>query len=290
MSLRAAATRRLPTLFLLSALLTGASAMLMPAPGHAAPTVLITGSNRGIGLEFARQYAARGWRVIATCRNPAEATQLRRLAADYPQLLVEQLDITNADSVAALAGKYRTQPIDVLLNNAAYLGRPASQRFPEIDFRQFARNLEVNTIGTTRVIQAFYDQVAASEQKKIVILGSAAGSISQLAGAANSYLSYRASKAGLHLIARNLSLYLADQGIAVGLINPGLVDTRGVLDREPGEPVPEEFAGIMPMIESGAIELQRPAESVSEMLHRIDELSPAAPGRFINYDGTDMPW
>lgn len=253
-------------------------------------TVLITGSNRGIGLEFARQYAAAGWRVIATCRSPSRAEALQKIAAEYPKVVVETLDIAAADSVAALADKYRGQPIDVLLNNAALLGDPGPQEYPAIDFELFERILLTNTMGTTRVVVAFRDNVAASQQKKVVILGSAAGSISQVSAAPNSYLPYRASKAGLHLIARNLSLHLAGDGISVGLINPGLVDTRGILDLQPGDPVPEQFKPVMPLIEQGIIQLQTTTDAVADLRVRIDELSPDNPGQFLNYDGREMPW
>lgn len=256
----------------------------------ASPTVLITGSNRGIGLEFARQYAQSGWRVIATCRRPSTATDLQAIADEYPTVVIETLDIANPVSVGALADKYEGQPIDVLLNNAALLGDPRPQVFPDIDFDLFERILMTNTVGTIRVVTAFRDHVRASEQKKIVVLGSAAGSISQVSAAPNSYLPYRASKAGLHLIARNLSLHLAADGIAVGLINPGLVDTRGILDLKPGDPVPEQFKPVMPLIEQGVIKLQTTEEAVADIRVRIDELSTEDPGRFMNYDGREMPW
>jgi NAD(P)-dependent dehydrogenase (short-subunit alcohol dehydrogenase family) len=266
------------------------------APAHAAgeaamqSTVLITGSNRGIGLEFARQYAERGWRVIATCRTPARAAELQAIAQAHPNLVIEPLDIADAQSVAALSSKLADESIDVLLNNAALLGDPDLQKLPDLDFDLFARILNVNTLGTTQVTAAFLPQVRRSEQKKIVILGSAAGSIGQVSAAPNSYLPYRASKAGLHLIAKNLGLHLAGEGIRVALINPGVVDTRGVLDVGPDDPVPKEFRDIMPLVRQGIIELQRPEDAVADMLERIDGLSDADVGRFLNADGQELPW
>ncbi len=254
------------------------------------PRVLITGSNRGIGLEFARQYAERGWQVIATCRNPAKADELQAIAAAHANLVIDALDIADADSVAALASRYADTPIDVLLNNAALLGKPSLQTFPDLDFQLFEQILQVNTQGTLRVTAAFLPQVQAGVQKKIIILGSAAGSIGQVSAAPNTYLPYRASKAGLHLIAKNLGLHLAPAGIKVALINPGLVDTRGILDLKPGEPVPEEFVSIMPLVKQGIIELDTPTEAVAEMIQRIDLLSDEDVGKFLNADGREIPW
>jgi len=253
-------------------------------------TVLITGSNRGIGLEFARQYAERGWRVIATCRSPGRATELKAIADAHPNVAIESLDIADADSIASLTDKLADVSIDVLLNNAALLGDPDLQQFPQLDFALFERILRVNTLGTTQVTAAFLPQVRRSEQKKVVILGSAAGSIGQVSAAPNSYLPYRASKAGLHLIAKNLGLHLASEGIRVMLINPGVVDTRGVLDLGPDDPVPKEFRDIMPLVRQGIIPLQRPEDAVADMLERIDALSDADVARFLNADGQELPW
>jgi NAD(P)-dependent dehydrogenase (short-subunit alcohol dehydrogenase family) len=278
-------------------LLAGALCLLAGClPAHAQggvnmqSTVLITGSNRGIGLEFARQYAQRGWRVIATCRTPDRASELQAIAEAHSNLVIEQLDIADASSVAVLSGKLVDESIDVLLNNAALLGDPDLQKFPELDFELFARIMNVNTLGTTQVSAAFLPQVARSEQKKIVILGSAAGSIGQVSAAPNSYLPYRASKAGLHLIAKNLGLHLAGQGIRVALINPGVVDTRGVLDIGPDDPVPKEFRDIMPLVRQGIIELQRPEDAVADMLERIDTMTDDDVARFLNADGQELPW
>jgi NAD(P)-dependent dehydrogenase (short-subunit alcohol dehydrogenase family) len=253
------------------------------------PTVLITGSNRGIGLEFARQYTALGWRVIATCRNPDRSAELNALAAQHPNLSVEALDLADHTQVDSLAAKYRDQPVDVLLNNAAYLGATEPQLLGQLDYALFREILAVNVIGTLKVSEAFLDHVLASRQKKIVILGSAAGSNGLLGPVPNLY-AYRSSKAALHLAAHTLALDLAPRGVRVGLINPGVVDTKGVLDLEPGDPVPDVFKPLMPLIKSGEIPLIRPAESVAGMIALIDTLTPEQAGRFLNYDGTELPW
>jgi NAD(P)-dependent dehydrogenase (short-subunit alcohol dehydrogenase family) len=253
------------------------------------PTVLITGSNRGIGLEFARQYAARGWTVIATTRRPDEAAELKRLAASQPNVRIERLDVTSDAEVAALAAKYQGRPIDLLINNAALLEKLDRQLLGKLDYELFSSSFAINAIGPMRVTEALLDNVAASGQRKIVTLGSAAGSNGLLNPPANLY-PYRASKAALNLLMHNLALDVAKRGIVVGLINPGLVDTRGVLKLKPGEPPPEEFAALMPLIRAGKIPLITPEASVTAMVKLIDGLTPVQSGVFLNYDGQALPW
>jgi len=280
---------RLPSRFqgLLLAVLVAVPALV--AQAAAAPTVLVTGSNRGIGLEFVRQYAARGWTVIATTRRPDEAAGLRALAADRPNVVIERLDITSDAEVTALAAKYRGRPIDILINNAALLEGIDRQLLGKLDYELFERSFAVNAIGPMRVTEALLDNVAAGQLKKIVTLGSAAGSHGLLGPPGNLY-PYRSSKAALNLLMHNLSLDVAGRGIVVGLINPGLVDTRGVLKLKPGEAPPEEFAALMPLIRAGKITLITPEESVATMLALIDGLTPAQSGQFLNYDGRQLPW
>jgi len=255
----------------------------------AAPTALVTGSNRGIGLEFARQYADRGWRVIATCRDPGKAAELKRIAAKYPNVVIERLDITDHAQVDALAERYDYLAIDLLLNNAALLGERPAQTFGQIDFELFRRIIEVNTVGTLKVTEAFTPHVLASTQKKIVTLGSAAGSI-QMINPPPDFYAYRASKAALHLLMKNVALQLADQGVLVGLINPGLVDTRGFAKIGPDDPVPEDYKQVVAMIRSGALKLSTPEEAVGQMIPLIDNLTAEQSGVFLNADGQTLPW
>ena len=253
------------------------------------PTVLITGSNRGIGLEFARQYAELGWQVIATCRRPNQADDLMTIRKEHPNLVIERLDVTDHDGIDALADKYANQPIDVLINNAALLGPYPEQSFGGLNFDLMAQSWAVNAMGPLKVAETFRDHVAASQQKRMVFLGTAASS-NGLLRSQPQILAYRGSKAGLHMIAHQLGLNLADQGIAVMLVNPGLVDTQGVLDRKPGDPVPEAFVPLLPLIDSGQLNLIRPDESVAGMRKLIAAMRPEDNTRFINYDGAEMPW
>lgn len=281
----------LPVLRWLFPALLALVVVLNPVSAGAAdpPTVLITGSNRGIGLEFARQYAAAGWTVIATTRQPDTAADLKALAASRSNVVIERLDITSDAEVAALAAKYRGRPIDLLINNAALLEQLDRQLLGKLDYGLFERSFAINASGPMRVTEALLENVAASSQKKIVALGSAAGSNGLLNPPANLY-PYRASKAALNLLMHNLALDVARRGILVGLINPGLVDTRGVLKLKPGEAPPEEFATLMPLIRSGKMKLITPEESVTAMVKLIDGLTPAQSGTFLNYDGQTLPW
>jgi NAD(P)-dependent dehydrogenase (short-subunit alcohol dehydrogenase family) len=266
--------------------LCGALALLAAA-AQAEPTVLITGANRGIGLEFARQFAALDWRVIATVRDPAAAADLRAIKARA--LTIERMDVTDQAQVDALAAKYRGQPIDVLLNNAGLLTAMDRQSLDTLDFEVFDREFAVNSLGPMRVSRAFLPNVLASQQKIILALSSAASSHGMIKMPSPLY-AYRASKAALNMLMHILATDLAGRGVRVAVLNPGLVDTRGVMALKPGDPVPEEFRNAMPAIRSGQLVLITPEESVRGMMQRIRELTPEQSGSFINYDGRILPW
>jgi NAD(P)-dependent dehydrogenase (short-subunit alcohol dehydrogenase family) len=131
--------------------------------------------------------------------------------------------------------------------------------------------------------------VLASDTKKIITLGSAAGSI-QMINPPPDFYAYRASKAALHLLMKNVALEFADQGVLVGLINPGLVDTRGFADIGPDDPVPEDYKVIVELIRSGALKLSTAEEAVGMMIPLIDGLTPQQSGVFLNADGQQLPW
>lgn len=219
------------TLFALALAALGSSAATAAAepPAHA-PTVLVTGANRGIGLEFARQYVERGWKVIATARDPAKAPELQQLASRHANLVIEKLDVADNAAITALAQKYRGQPIDVLLNNAGYLGEPDKQAFDKtLDYPMFEQIMRVNAYAPLFMSQAFLDNVLASEQKKIVALTSGIGSVT-LAARFGGLMSYRMSKAGLDLGMRALQVEVRSKGIKVGLLVPGEVETQMLRD------------------------------------------------------------
>lgn len=233
------------------------------------PTVLITGSNRGIGLEFVKQYAERGWTVIATARNPAKAEALNALAGEHENIIVEQLDVTDFERVDALAAQYADTPIDLLLHNAGISGGADTQMFTKMQYDVFAKVLEVNAIAPLKISEAFYPNVRASRDKKIVTVSSSEGSIGS-ATQPRLYF-YRSSKAALNMAMVNLALQLKRRGISVGMVNPGMTDT--------------DFMAGLPK------KMLRPtSDAVTDMMRNIDGLTLETTGSFYQYDGTIIPW
>jgi NAD(P)-dependent dehydrogenase (short-subunit alcohol dehydrogenase family) len=193
------------------------------------PTVLITGANRGLGLEFARQYAGDGWQVIACCRKPDEATDLQRaIAAHSGALKLQALDVADGSSVAALAERLAGRPIDLLVNNAG-LGQRGSDTLGQIDYGSWQELLAVNTLGPMRVTEALIENVAASRQQRVVTLSSGLGSLGPLAQADGSGFGpayqYRTSKAAVNMAMLALAHQVKPRGITVVLLSPGWVRT-----------------------------------------------------------------
>jgi NAD(P)-dependent dehydrogenase (short-subunit alcohol dehydrogenase family) len=187
------------------------------------PSVLITGANRGLGFEFAKQYLADGWQVYAACRDPDSASELRRLAdASGHKLRILNLDVTDLSSVKGAAAEVDGQAIDLLINNAG-IGGPRGQTVGNIDYEAWAKVLDANTMGPMRVSEAFVDNVARSERKLIVTLTSGMGSIAD--NTSGGSVAYRSSKAAVNMVMRSLAIDLAPRGITCVVVNPGWVQT-----------------------------------------------------------------
>ncbi|MCK5274623.1 MAG: SDR family oxidoreductase [Alphaproteobacteria bacterium] len=220
------------------------------------PTVLITGASRGIGREFARQYEAGGWRVIATCRDPSKYD----LEGE-----VYRLDVTDPDSVAALHRELKGEAIDLLINNAGIYG-PRGLEFGSLDYDSWEEVLRTNVLGPMRVAEAIIDQVAASEKKKMVFISSKVGSIADNSSG-GSYI-YRSSKTALNMAVKSLSLDLSGKEVICLMLHPGWVQT--------------DMGGASALIDA--------ATSVAGMRAVIDRAGAADSGRFFNYDGNELPW
>jgi len=239
------------------------------------PTVLITGANRGLGLEFARQYAAAGWEVIACARSPAAATALSALAAGSDDhVSVEQMDVTDAASVDAAARRLTGRAIDVLLNSAGTMGRGTrgeagfpTNTFGALDYADFEDILRVNVVGPMKVTEAFIGHVERSAQKKCVAISSLVGSIAD--NSSGGLYAYRASKAALNAAMKSLALDLGGaRGIVVAMLHPGWVRT--------------DMGGPRASLDA--------PESVAGMIAVIGGLDAARSGRFWRFDGKELPW
>jgi NAD(P)-dependent dehydrogenase (short-subunit alcohol dehydrogenase family) len=229
-------------------------------------TVLITGANRGLGLEFARQYAAEGCQVFAACREPDSARELKSLAADSGgRIRVVAMDVMDAASVRAAADTIRGEAIDLLVNNAG-VGGPRSEKLGHLDYAAWQEVLDVNTLGPMRVAESFLDNVARSDDKKIVTITSGMGSLAD--NTSGGSYAYRSSKAAVNMVMRSLALDLAPRGITCVVINPGWVRT--------------DMGG-----RGGRLS---PAESIEAMRSVIAKLKPEDSGKFLNYTGKAYPW
>lgn len=241
-----------------------------PAADSAPPTVLITGSNRGIGLAFAKWYAEQGWNVIATCRRPEQADDLNALAAEHGNLSVDLLDVTREDHISDLSDRLADQPIDLLINNAAVLGPLPEQSLGGLDYDRFEQTMAVNVYAPLRLSEALADNVIAA-QGKIVAITSGVASLTLMSRMRGLYF-YRMSKSALNMGWRALRTDLKPRGVAVLLVSPGMVET-GLL-RESG------YTG----------EALTTEESVAGMVEIIADATLDDPGLPINVDGRVLPW
>ena len=229
-------------------------------------TLLITGANRGLGLEFTRQYLAEGYAVIAACRNPHAARALHQLERDSKgRLTVVEMDVADTASVKRAATRVPAAAIDILINGAGVLGGPR-QTIGSIDYEEWKRVLDVNVLGAMRVCEAFLDRVAHSDRRLIVTITSGMGSLTD--NTSGGYTAYRTSKAAVNMVIRTTAIDLRPRAITCVVLNPGWVKT--------------DMGGPNAKLS--------PEESVGAMRRVIAELGPDDSGRFYNYDGREYPW
>ncbi len=231
-----------------------------------ADTVLITGASRGIGLEFARQYAADGWRVHACCREPGKADGLKQIAdASDDRVAVHRLDVTDPAAIRTLARELGSGSIDVLVNNAGVYG-PERQPFGDMDESEWMRVLQVNTIAPLKVSEALVEHVASSRRKTIAVVSSLMGSIDD--NGSGGYYIYRSSKAAANIVTKSMAVDLRSRGILAVVLHPGWVRTDM----------------------GGPSATTSPEESVAGMRKVLGALTPADSGRFFDYRGHALPW
>lgn len=237
------------------------------------PTVLITGSNRGLGLEFVRQYAEAGWHVHATCRDPAGADALQKLAGGAGGIVaIHALDIEDFASIDRLARELSGATIDVLLNNAGIMEPRGGRPIGKLDYPFWERELRVNTFAPAKMAQSFVEQVARSERRCIVTISTALASIDINAPgkplAAGDLTMYRTSKAAANMLMRNLAADLRERGIIAVAMGPGHVRTAM---GGPNAPL-------------------SPQQSIQGLRAVIDSLELSHSGRFFLHNGQELPW
>lgn len=221
-------------------------------------TIVVTGCDTGLGVEFVRQYAAEGHRVLATCLDPATAHDTRAVQGNVEVL---KLDVTDHGDIAALGRHLAGAPVDIFVNNAG-IGRPHPP-FGQTDYDNWRRILETNLIGPMKLAETLVDNIAASELKMMAFVSSRMGSIA-LNNSGGSY-AYRSSKAGLNMMVKGLAVDLAPRQISVIALHPGWAAT------EPGGRVPV-------------------AESVSGMRGVIHRAGRHHTGIFQTYHDQPLPW
>tara|TARA_Y100000994_G_scaffold175776_1_gene145043 strand:- start:97 stop:807 length:711 start_codon:yes stop_codon:yes gene_type:complete len=234
-------------------------------------TILITGANRGIGLEYVRQYQAQGAVIHACCRNPEEASDLQNIALNSKgNISIHRMEVTNSEQINTLASTLKDVAIDLLINNAGILGtvidKPEPGAFGSVNYDVWEEVMRVNVLGPFRVCEAFVNHVAASDQKLMVFISTHMSSITELQDAG--YYPYRSSKAALNLLVKGLSLDLSNSDIRTLAMHPGWVKT------DMGS-------------QAAAVETNN---SVSGMLKVIMDYDAPRTGEFINYDNTPIQW
>ena len=230
-------------------------------------TTLITGANRGIGLEFSRQLAEDGWCVLACSRDLEKSDALNKLAAEYPErITLYALDVTDHGQIEKLSQILANKPIDLLINNAGVFPDINDRSFGQTDYDSWAHAFLVNTMAPLKMAEEFIAQITQSSRKTIVTITSKMGSVADN-GRGGSYI-YRSSKSAVNMVIKSIAIDLESNDIISVLLHPGWVRT------DMGGP-------------SGLISVE---QSVSGMLSVIREVTSADSGKFIAYDGQIIPW
>ncbi len=229
-------------------------------------TVLVTGANRGLGLEFCKQYAEAGWQVIAGCRKPSNANDLNQLAQQYTTIQVLALDVSDHQQIDDLALSLKDVSLDLLISNAGVYGDSAGHGFGAINYQDWQNTLAINVLAGVKLAEAFTEALAKSEQGVFVAISSLMGSIAD--NDSGGSILYRSSKAALNAAMTSVAIDIKPAGVGVLIFHPGWVRTdmggpNGLCD------TPESIAG---------------------MREQIGQFTMQKTGQFVKYDGTKMPW
>jgi NAD(P)-dependent dehydrogenase (short-subunit alcohol dehydrogenase family) len=228
--------------------------------------VLITGSNRGIGLEMVRYAMEQGWRIFACCRNPHKAENLFNIAKlSNGQISVHIADMQELATIQALSYELRNEPIDILINNAGIYGSDKNT-FGAVDVESWLQTFQVNSIAPLKMVEAFNEQLLMGKRKLVACMSSKMGSMADN-GYGNSYI-YRSSKAALNAVVKSLSIDLKEKGIISVALHPGWVKT--------------DMGGANAEIST--------RECVDQLFGHLSSLTINDSGRFIDIDGSDIPW
>ncbi len=219
------------------------------------PTVVITGANRGIGLELARQYKERGDEVVALCRKSSD--ELAELDVE----VVDKVDVADDGVTGRLAANFEGRTVDVLVNCAGIL---SDESLGDLDFDRIRKQFEINSLGPLRVTAALKENLG--EGSKVAIVSSRMGSIED--NTSGGRYGYRMSKAAVNMAGRSLANDLKDDGVAVAILHPGFVRT--------------EMTGHQGLID--------PPESAAGLIARIDEMTLETTGTFWHTNGEVIPW
>lgn len=228
-------------------------------------TVLITGTNRGIGLEFVKQFIDRGDSVIALCRNLEAAEELQSLNVEHQNLSLLEIDVAAVESLQYLSAQLGSEAVDVFINNAGVYG-PKGVQFGNVEASDWLDVFNINTVVPLLLTQQLIGNLRKGRDKKLIYLTSKMGSITDNSSG-GSYI-YRSSKTALNQVVKSISLDLADEGFTAAVLHPGWVLT--------------DMGGTNALIDTST--------SVTGMISVIDQLQPGQSGGFYNYDGSQIPW
>ena len=235
------------------------------------PTVFVTGANRGLGYEHVKQYAEKGWKVIACARNPEQAKELKELQKKHGEnFIIEQLEVVDHNRIEELAEKYSDEAIDILINNAGTtgpMGVPGAmgyQKIDSMDYQIWRDILEVNLLSPFKIATAFHKHVARSDKKILIMMSSDLGSVEQ--NNFGGFYSYRASKSALNIISKGMSVDWND--VTVIALAPGWCKTY--------------LGGDEAEIE--------PAESVEQQQEMFEGIAAKDSGKFLDRFGKEVAW